>query len=52
MTKPKPTEQHINLNISRVLWRKFTLKVIEKHGTRKNSEVIIKMIEGYVNRSR
>jgi hypothetical protein len=30
------------------LWKQFTLKVIEKHGNRMNSAVIIKFIENYV----
>jgi hypothetical protein len=30
------------------LWKKFTIKVIEKHGNRMNAAVIIKFIENYV----
>lgn len=30
------------------LWKKFTVKVIEKYGNRMNSAVLLKFIENYV----
>lgn len=37
------------IDIPENLWRRFSIKVIEKHGGRKKNEVIQELIERYVD---
>lgn len=36
------------INVDEDLWKKFSIKVIEKHGGRKKNDVIEELIQKYV----
>ncbi len=38
------------INIDDELWKKFTIKVIEEYGGRKNTDVITALVKDYVQR--
>lgn len=38
------------INIDEELWKRFSIKVIEKHGGRKKNDVIEELIQKYVEK--
>ena len=38
------------INVDEDLWKKFSIKVIEKHGGRRKNDVIMDLIEDYVKK--
>ena len=41
-----------SINIDEDLWKKFSIKVIEKHGCRKKNDVIEELLEKYLGEKR
>ena len=39
------------INVDEELWKKFSIKVIEKHGGRKKNDVIEELITDYVKKN-
>lgn len=46
MTKKVKT----TINVDEDLWKKFSIKVIEKHGGRKKNDVVEELLEEYVKK--